>query len=143
MYIIAAVQSSSCVWLLATPCFWSSHSKYTGVTVCHSLLQWITYCQNFPLWPAQLGYPCMAWLIASLSYASPFTTTRQWSMKRDHIYYTHTIYIYIHTHTHTHTKAFLLHLMKTWKRASKKKKMEKLENINKIKCESWIWNRKN
>ena len=29
-----------------------------------------------------LGLPCMAWLIASLSYTSPFTTTRQWYMKR-------------------------------------------------------------
>ena len=28
-----------------------------------------------------LGWPCMAWLIASLSYTSPFTRTRLWSMK--------------------------------------------------------------
>jgi len=28
-----------------------------------------------------LGWPCMAWLIASLSCVSPFTTTRQWSLK--------------------------------------------------------------
>ena len=27
------------------------------------------------------GWPCMAWLIASLSYASPFTMTWLWSMK--------------------------------------------------------------
>ena len=27
---------------------WSSHGKYTGV-VCHSLLQWIIFCQNSPL----------------------------------------------------------------------------------------------
>ena len=59
---------------------WGSHSKYTGV-VCHSLLQWLTFCQNSPLWPIRLGCPCMAWLLASLSYASPFATTRQWSMK--------------------------------------------------------------
>ena len=38
-------------------------------------------CHNSLLWPVHLGWPCMAWLIASLSYASPFTMTRQWSMK--------------------------------------------------------------
>ena len=27
-----------------------------------------------------LGWPCTAWLIASLSYARPFTMTRRWSM---------------------------------------------------------------
>ena len=38
-------------------------------------------CQNFPLWPLLLGLPCMPWLIASLSYTSPLTVTRLWSMK--------------------------------------------------------------
>ena len=33
------------------------------------------------LWLIHLGWPCMAWLIASLSYASPYTTTRLWFMK--------------------------------------------------------------
>ena len=37
------------------PC-WGSHSKYTGVT-CHSLLQWIPFCQNSPLWPVHPGQP--------------------------------------------------------------------------------------
>ena len=36
---------------------------------------------NSPLWRILLGWPCMAWLIASLSYASPFTRTRLWSKK--------------------------------------------------------------
>ena len=58
---------------------WGSHGKYTEV-VCHSL-QWIMFCQNSPLWPVCLAWPCMAWLIASLSYASPCATARQWSMK--------------------------------------------------------------
>ena len=67
--------------------FLRSHSKYTGV-VCHFLLQWITFCQSSPLWPIYLGSYTTTqhgyiatWLIASLSYASPFTTTRQWSVK--------------------------------------------------------------
>ena len=61
---------------------WDSHGKYTGV-VCHSLLQWITFCQNSPLGPVCLGWPCTVWFIASLSYTNPFATTRQWSMKGD------------------------------------------------------------
>ena len=35
--------------------------------VCHSLLQWTTFCQNSPPWPVCLGWPYMAWLIISLS----------------------------------------------------------------------------
>jgi len=44
--------------------------------VCYSLLQWTTLCQNSSLCPICLGWPCMAWLMASLNYASPFATTR-------------------------------------------------------------------
>ena len=50
--------------------------------VGHSLLQWTTFCQNSPLRPIHLGWPCTAWLIASLSYASLSATTRLWSMKQ-------------------------------------------------------------
>ena len=32
-------------------------------------------------WPVCLGWPYTAWLIASLSYSSPFTTTKLWSTK--------------------------------------------------------------
>ena len=35
--------------------------------VCHSLLQWTTFCQNSPPWPVHLGWPYMAWLIVSLT----------------------------------------------------------------------------
>ena len=34
--------------------------KNTSV-VCHSLLQWTTFCQNSPPWPVHLGWPYMAW----------------------------------------------------------------------------------
>ena len=54
-------------------CSWGSWGKNTGVA-CHSLLQWTTFCQNSTPWPVLLGWPCAAWLIASLSY------TRLWSM---------------------------------------------------------------
>ena len=47
------------------------------LNACHSLLQWTMSCQNPSLWPVHLGWPCMAWLISSLSFA----TTRLWSMK--------------------------------------------------------------
>ena len=30
--------------------------------VCHFLLQWTTFCQTSPPWPAHLGRPHMAWL---------------------------------------------------------------------------------
>ena len=44
-----------------------------------SILGWFAiplFSQNSPLWPVRLEWPYMAWLIASLSYASPFTTER-------------------------------------------------------------------
>ena len=40
---------------------WGSQGKNTEV-VCHSLLQWTTYCQTSPPWPDHLGRPHMAWL---------------------------------------------------------------------------------
>ena len=63
-----------CPTLFAFSCYsWGSQSKDTEV-VCHSLLQWTTFCQNSPPRPVCLGWPYMAWLIVSLSY------TRLWSM---------------------------------------------------------------
>ena len=35
---------------------------------CHSLLQSIMFCQNIALWPICFGWPCMVWLVVSLSY---------------------------------------------------------------------------
>ena len=54
-------------------CSWGSQGKNTEL-VCHSLLQWTTFCQNFPPWPVSLGWPHTARLIVSLSY------TRLWSL---------------------------------------------------------------
>ena len=59
---------------------WVLLAKNTGVG-CHFFLQWTTFYHNSSLWPVHLGWPCMARLMASLSYASPFTTRRLWSMK--------------------------------------------------------------
>ena len=53
--------------------------KNTGVG-CHFLLQWTMFSQNSSLWPNCLGWACTAWLIASLSYARPFTPTGLWSL---------------------------------------------------------------
>ena len=69
-----------CYLFVFSYCSWGSPSKNTGVG-CHFLLQWTMLCQNSSLWLIHLGWPCMAWLIASLSYASPFATTRLQSMK--------------------------------------------------------------
>ena len=65
-------------------CSRGSQGKNTGM-VCPSLLWWTSFCQISPLWPFHLGWPRMAWLIASLNYASPFSMTRLWSMKRERI----------------------------------------------------------
>ena len=42
-------------------CSWGSQGKNTEV-VCHSLLQWITFCQISPPIPTRLGWPHRAWL---------------------------------------------------------------------------------
>ena len=42
-------------------CSWGSQGKNTEV-VCHSLLQWTTFCQTSPPWPSHLGWPHRAWL---------------------------------------------------------------------------------
>ena len=44
-------------------------------------VDYVFFFQNSPLWPVHLGWPCPAWLIASLSYTSLFSMTRQWSVK--------------------------------------------------------------
>ena len=94
LLVIALCSSPVAYWMLADPegsppvpfifafsqCPWQSPGKNTGVG-CHFLLQWAVFCQNSSLWLVCLGWPCMASLIASLSYASPFITTRLWSMK--------------------------------------------------------------
>ena len=42
-------------------CSWGSQGKNTDV-VCHSLLQWTTFCQTSPPWPICLGWPHTVWL---------------------------------------------------------------------------------
>ena len=42
-------------------CSWDSQGKNTEV-VCHSLLQWTTFCQTSLPWPVHLGWPHMACL---------------------------------------------------------------------------------
>ena len=63
---------------------WSDllQSKNIGLG-SHFLLLWATFYQVTLLWLVHLEWPCMAWLIASLSYTNPFTMTRMWSMNRD------------------------------------------------------------
>ena len=47
----------------------TSNSMMSGSrwVVCHSLLQWTVFCQNFSPWPVCLRWPYMAWLIVPLS----------------------------------------------------------------------------
>ena len=42
-------------------CSWGFQGKNTEV-VCHSVLQWTTFCQTSPPWPARLGWPHRTWL---------------------------------------------------------------------------------
>ena len=49
---------SFCLFILSS---WGSQGKNTEV-VCHSLLQWTTFCQTSPPWPIHLGWPHTAWL---------------------------------------------------------------------------------
>ena len=42
-------------------CSWGSQGKNTEA-VCHSLLQWTTFCQTSPPWPVCLRWPHAAWL---------------------------------------------------------------------------------
>ena len=77
---------SSNLWRLIFQCHvlfvfsYCSWGSLTGV-VCPSHLQWTTFYQTSSLWPVCLEWPCTACFIASLSYTSPFTTTRLWSVK--------------------------------------------------------------
>ena len=48
--------SFSVLFFAFSYCSWGSQSKNTEV-VCHSLLQWTTFCQNSPLWPIHLEWP--------------------------------------------------------------------------------------
>ena len=81
---------SFCLFILFM--FMGSHGWNTGM-VCLSLLQW-TFCQNSSPSPIWRLWPCTAWLIASLNYASPFAMTRLWSMKGIHEFNSDDHYIY-------------------------------------------------
>ena len=52
--------SVSCLFAFSY-CSWGSQGKNTEVA-CHTLLQWTTFCQTSPLWPAHRGWPHTAWL---------------------------------------------------------------------------------
>ena len=51
----------SYTYIFFSYCSWGSQGKNTEV-VCHSLLQWTTFCQTPPPWPARPGWPHTAWL---------------------------------------------------------------------------------
>ena len=50
------LESSSFIILSLSYCSWGSQGKNTEVA-CHSFLQWTTFCQTSPIWPARLGLP--------------------------------------------------------------------------------------
>ena len=61
---------------------------FVHVVLLAKILEWVAIyyipqCTTIfqYVWPICLGWPCMAWLITSVSYSSPFTMTRLWSPK--------------------------------------------------------------
>ena len=70
-------------------CSWGSQGKNTEV-VCHSLLQWTTFCQTSPPWPIPLGWPHMEWLSfiepswstkeSEMQYLDAISKTTEWSL---------------------------------------------------------------
>ena len=71
--LISRLQSPSAVIL--------EPKKRKSVTASAFTLVFAMKYQNSPVWLICLGWPCMVQLIASLSYESPLSMTRQWSMK--------------------------------------------------------------
>ena len=65
-----------------------SPGKNTGVG-CHFLLQWTMFHQNCSLGPVHLGWPCIAWLLISWSYARKVTMTSLWSLYLPVMYHKH------------------------------------------------------
>ena len=63
--VIHVISLVSFLWLWFSFCLQSFQGKNSEV-VCHSLLQWTTFCHNSPLWSIHLGWPYLAWLIVSL-----------------------------------------------------------------------------
>ena len=55
---LGSSSSVSYVFAFSHCCSWSSQGKNTEV-VCHSLLQWATFCQNSPSWLVRLRRPYM------------------------------------------------------------------------------------
>ena len=55
-------------------CFFMGFSRQECWMICHSLLQWNTFCHNSPPWPIHLGWPYTTWFIVSLNW------TRLWSI---------------------------------------------------------------
>ena len=87
---------------------WGSQSKNAEM-VCHSLLQWNTFCQNSPLWLVHLGWPYTARLIVSLSYTKP--DMEQWTGSKLGKEYVKTVYCHPAYLTYMH---FMLCEMLGW-----------------------------
>jgi len=59
--------SSSVSYIFAFSfCSWGSQCTNNDM-VCHSFLQWTTFCQNYPPWLVHLGWPYVVCFIISLN----------------------------------------------------------------------------
>ena len=66
-------------------CSWSSQGKNTEV-VCHSLLQWTTFCQTSPPWPSSLGWLHRAWLSFNELHLAVFLVWLDWLVFCDYVF---------------------------------------------------------
>ena len=136
-------------------CLSGSQGKNTEV-ICHSLLQWTTFCQNSPPWPVHLGWPYTAVHYRGLEWKSrksrdtwsnrqiwPWST--KWSrskanrvLPREHTGHS--------KHPLPTTQEKTLHMDITrWSIPksdwlySLQPMMEKLYTVSKNKTSSWLW----
>ena len=63
LFLAIVTNDLSVSYLFMNSSSWGSQGKNAEV-VCHSFLQWTTFCQNSPPWPI---HPYMTWFIVSLS----------------------------------------------------------------------------
>ena len=121
-------------------CSWGSQGKNTEV-VCHSLLQWTTFCQTSPPWPAY-RLECKSRKSRNIwSNRQIWPWNTEWSRaKTNRVLPSHSKYPFPITQEKT------LHMEITRRPTSKsgwlyslRPKMEKLHTVSKNKTRSWLW----
>ena len=88
-----------------------------SVGFCHFLLQWTIFCQNSLLWPICLWWPCTAWHISLLSYATPspwHTVIHEGVYKNRQVISTSRFFTYFWIFTHLQLFFFFFYFFQTF-----------------------------